>query len=257
MNRTCLLFAGILIFAAETRAQTINMDFGVATEVVRSMMSPDVGASISSSTNLMANYRNFALEQELAQEAARRGLSERIDVRRALEEQRRDILINALRNDVIRTVPPPAEATLRAEFRKQRDELIMPAAQKLDVFSISADQTQTIARAQAFAAESEEIAETLIDRGFVNVSGQLTEPWFAADQMTESIWEAVTAMERGQVEVFPDGANALLIRKLDERAARPMTYEEAEAPLRQFLMRDAQIKRWNEYVEEAGRKLGF
>lgn len=258
MQQMKSLLVALTFFAAvHAHAQTIGLDYGVAAEVVQSMIPQDIGQSISTSTNLMANYRNFALEQELAQEAARRGLTERIDVRRRIEDQRRDTLIMALRNEVIRAAEVPNEAKLKAEFKKQAERLIVPAAQKLDVYSISATQTQAIEKARALLESDPGVSETLAKRGFTHISGQLPEPWFTAAQIAPAIWAELIAMGKDDVEVFPDGGNVLVIRKMDEREARPMTYEEAEAPLRQFLMRDSQNKLWNDYVAEKAKTLGF
>ena len=246
-----------VLVVSSARAQENAFDFGVASEVVRNMMSADVGQSIASSTNLMANYRNFALEQELAQEAARRGLSERIDVLRTLENSRRETLILALRNDIIRAAEVPGDEAIKKEYQKQKDRLMLPPAQKLDVFSVSAVQTQLIEKARALAASSPDIAEPLTKRGFIHVSAQLAEPWFTSNQVAGFIWEKVAAMEKGGVEVFPDGNNVLLVRKIDSRAARVMTPEEAQPLLRNALMRDRQAELWNEFITKKSRELGF
>ncbi len=256
MNR-CLLCACVILTVSSAKAQQSVLDFGVASEVVRNMMSAEVGQSITTSTNLMANYRNYALEQELAQEAARRGLTERIDVLRSLEDQRRDTLIMALRNDIIRTAEAPSEDAIKKEYQKQKDRLILPPAQKLDVFSVSATQTQLIEKARALAANSTDIAEPLVKRGFIHVSAQLTEPWFTSNQVAGVVWEKVSAMPKGGVDVFPDGDNVLLIRKVDARAARAMTLEEATDVLRNALMRDRQLALWNEFIAKKSGELGF
>lgn len=255
--RTYWMLTLTALTAAIVSAQEVPMDYGVASEIVRGMVSEDVGRSIVASTNLMANYRNIALEQELAQEAARRGLTERIDVRRTLEDQRRNTLILALRNEITRTATPPDDATLAAEFKKQQDKLVMPTAQKLDVYSISAGQTQVVERARALAESGADLTATLTNRGFVHVTGQIDEPWFTANQVAPAIWSDLLAMAPGDVEVFPDGGTLLLIRKLEDREARPMTLEEATPLLRNALMRDAQMTLWNNYVAEKASGLGF
>jgi len=251
------LCVGLFVTVSSARAQNSAVDFGVASEVVRNMMSAEVGQSISSSTNLMANYRNYALEQELAQEAARRGLTERIDVLRTLEDQRRDTLILALRNEIIRAAEAPSEEMIKKEYQKQKERLMLPPAQKLDVFSVSSVQTQLIEKARVLAANSADIAEPLTKRGFIHVSAQLAEPWFTSNQVTAVIWEKITAMPNGGVEVFPDGDNVLLIRKIDSRTSRVMTLEEAQGVLRSALMRNRQETLWNEFVSKKSRELGF
>jgi hypothetical protein len=257
MNKAGMAGVLLAMLAGTAMAQGPAIDYGVAAEVVRGMMSEQVGRSIVSSTNLMANYRNSALEQALAQEAARRGLTERIDVQRTIEDLRRETLILALRTDVMRAVETPTDDAVKKEYQKQKANLVLPAAQKLDVYTVSAVQTQLIEKALALATSGAEIAGPLTKRGFVHVSAQLAEPWFTSNQVAAAIWDRVTAMKNGESEVFPDGANVLLIRKLDARDARPMTLEEATPLVRDFLVRDRRNEAWNAFVAEMSRGLGF
>ncbi|MBP7828391.1 MAG: hypothetical protein KA248_00590 [Kiritimatiellae bacterium] len=238
-------------------AQPPAIDFGVAAELVRNMMSEQVGQNILASTNLMSNYRNYALEQEIAQEAARRGLTERIDVQRAIEETRRDILIQAVKNDVIRAARPPTDEKIARETEALSAQLVAPPALKLDVYSISGRQTQHLEWARAQLAAGEDVEARLAERGFVHVTAQNPDPWFTANRVAAPIWTRLTAMTNGEAEVFPDGNNYLLVRRLDARSARPMTAEESHDLVRARLLRESQEKLWSEFIEQKARALGL
>jgi len=247
----------IIITALTAQSQNMPLDFGVASEVVRNMMSAQTGQNILSSTNLMANYRNFALEQEMAQEAARRGITERIDVQRTIEDMRREVLIRALRSEIIRAAKPPSEEAIGNEFKKLSDRLILPKALKLDVYSISATETQLFERAKALLSGTADVSEQLVKRGFVHVSGQLAEPWFDANQVAAAIWNELLTMPAGEAQIYPDGSNVLLIKKLEERESRPMTLDESRDIISNILMRDSQNELWNNFVVERAKSLGL
>jgi len=249
-----LIFLG---WATLSQAQQSSIDFGVASEVVRNMMSAETSQNILASTNLMANYRNFALEQELAQEAARRGLSERIDVQRSLEDIRREVLIRALRVDITRLAEAPSEDQIKKEFEKLKEQLVMPQTLKLDVYSISAAQTQVVERAKEVLRSEADAVGLLTKRGFVHVTGQLAEPWFTSNQVSEFIWKSLLEMKAGEVDAFPDDNNILLIKKLDKREPRKMTLEEARNGLTRSLMAGRQDALWAEFVAKKSRELGF
>lgn len=238
-------------------AQNIPLDFGVASEVVRTMMSAQTGQSILSSTNLMANYRNFALEQEMAREAARRGITERIDVLRTIEDMRREVLIRALRSEVIAAAKTPSEEEIAREYKKLSDRLVLPKSLRLDVYSISAAETQLFERATAMLSSQEDAAGPLTKRGFVHVTGQADASWFTANQVTEAIWNELLTMPAGEARIFPDGSNVLLIKKLEERESRPMTLDESRELISNLLMRDAQNQLWNDFVTEKAKSLGL
>lgn len=256
MKCVCLLVAALT--AGPLLAQNATIDYGVATEVVRTMMSDQTGQSILASTNLMANYRNFALEQELAQEAARRGLGERIDVQRIIEEARRDILIRALRNDVIRKTAEPTEKEIAEAYKKYADRLVLPATLKLDVYTIAATETQLFERAQALlTGDAAAAADQLPKRGFVHVTAQVANPWFNASQVAPAIWKRLLETPVGEAGVFPDGVNVLLIRKDDARESRPMTLDESRETVAAQVKRERQEKMWLDFVAEKGRLIGL
>jgi PPIC-type PPIASE domain len=249
-----LIFIG---WATMLQAQQSAIDFGVASEVVRNMMSAETSQNILASTNLMANYRNFALEQELAQEAARRGLTERIDVQRSLEDIRREVLIRALRVDITRQAETPSEEQIKSEFEKLKDQLVMPPTLKLDVYSISGSQTQAVEKAKLLLKSETNAVELLTKRGFVHVTGQLAEPWFSSNQVSEYIWKRLSEVKAGEIESFPDGNNILVIKKLDARESRKMTLDEARSGLTRRLMAGRQNALWDEFVTKKSRELGF
>lgn len=242
---------------AVAQAQTPNLDYGVASEVFRNAMTQQTSQNILNSTNLLANYRNYALEQELTQEAARRGLTERIDVIRSIEQARREILVRALRDDVIRSAKQPTAEAIEKEYKRLSAELIMPKTLRLDVYSIAATQTQLLEKAKTVLETQSGVSEQLTRRGFVHVTEQIEASWFTDKQVSPAIWTGLQAMRDGDVAAFPDGDSVLLIKRLEARDSRPMTLDEARGIVTSLIMRDSQNKIWEEYIAAKQRSLSL
>ena len=89
------------------------LDQAVASELVRGAVAGQTVNALAASPDLQRNYVISVVEQELAQEASRRGLAERLDVQRALMQARYQILLQALQQDVVRHVAQPTDAEIQ------------------------------------------------------------------------------------------------------------------------------------------------
>ena len=198
--------AGVLQAAAQQ-----SFDMGAATEVVRGVLSEDTEAEIRSSTNLMAAYRNQVLAQELTQEAARRGLTERIDVLRTLEESRRSTLITALRNDVTKDVPSPTEDQIKAAYQKQTNRFTGLPAFKLDVVRIPAGDTVGVSAAKALATGNAVTVDQIATLKGTRLASQTNANWLTSGQVSPEIWKGLLEMKQDEVRTFADGTNVMAV----------------------------------------------
>lgn len=256
--RNVVILAIFLVFSVSAQAQgPTALDYGIASEVARSAMIDDVGRSILGNTNLMSRYRSIALDEEMAREAVRRGLTERIFVQRLLEQSRRSILIQALRAEIDATAPAPTEKMIKKEYEAQSESLVAQAGLKLDVFSIASSDATTLGEAKLLLEEEENPAAELVKLGYVHVTAQLPEPWLTAGQVAAPVWTNLQAMADGEVGAFPDGDNTLLIRRLASREARTLTLEEAREFIRTKLLQETQNERWNAFYAEKAKAAGI
>ena len=259
MKKIVLWVAASLLVAGSAQAQLENIDFGVASEVVRNMMSAQTGEEIMGSTNLHGAYKNYALEQELAQEAARRGLQERIDVQRTMEEARRSVMIRALRNDIIRSIPPPAadkiKSTYEAEAAKGRWAL--PAGFKLDVFGLPGANPDQLAAANKLATGEAVEDAALAALKLQQLSSQATGSYLSSNQVAGPIWKELMEMKLNELRVFPDGTNHLVVRRGAYAGPRELKLEEATEVVKGMLLREKQDAAWDEYVRKKQKSLGL
>ena len=88
----CSLF--LLIFITNAQSQQIIWDKAVISEIMRDYSIMRANDAMKNNQDLLLNYQQLLIEQEISQEAVRHGLSERIDVIHQLQAARRAILIN-------------------------------------------------------------------------------------------------------------------------------------------------------------------
>lgn len=249
------LLTGLCLIAAAAWSEDKALDFGVVAEVVRSVANERNAIEIQANTNLMVTYRELALQQELAREAARRGLTETLAVQRAIELSRRNVLVTALRNDVAAGVRTPTDQEIRDAFRQQGDRLRQPEGYRLDVYRLGSDQAEALAYAASLATGKPVSDEDLADLPAVAFARQTNEVWFTAANMTSNVWAGLESMEQDEVRLFPDGTLTLVIRRGERRDARNLRLDEARPLLRENLLRERAEEAWRELVEETTERL--
>jgi hypothetical protein len=249
--------AGLLVVAGAAQAQINNMDFGVASEVVRNLMNERTAMEIQQSTNLLTNYREVALQQELAQEAVRRGLTERVDVQRTLEQYRRNVLVQALRQDVERRTKAPTEAEVAAIFKQQSTNLIMRPAYQMDAWLVVPSDTQSLAMAKSFAIKKPVADETVAKITAPRLVKADQDVWLTSGQMSSNVWHGLMGMQLGEVQLFPDTSNTMVVRRGAFRAERPLSIEEARPALTAELTARAAAATWQAHLEQLAKELGL
>ena len=246
------------IFAATTAAaRTPVVDQAVALELMRGAAGQLAAGALQTNPDFARLYSTSVLEQELVQEAARRGLTERLDVHRALTMARYQILIQALQADVVRGLPTPTDAEIKRQYDRNRAEYTLPEAVKADVYVLdsTAPNVTEVSRA-AIAAQAIDPAQ--LQRTRYQQVADAAQVWVARTVFPKDHWTDIRQMNPGQVRLFhmPDG-NLLLLKYEDYRAERPATLEEATDDIRQQILNERQQKAWQEFLLPLRRKHGL
>lgn len=245
---------GVVSVAA---AQQHVLDQAVASELLRGATSQMALGALQSNPDLARQYSAGVLEQELVQEAARRGLAERLDVQRAIMMARYQILIQALQGDIARTQPQPTEAEIKRQFEKNRAEYKLPEAVKTDLFVLDGTSTNALDVARA-AVAAQTIDPAQLQKTRFQRIAEAAQVWVARDVFPEEVWTEVRAMKKDQVRFFRvPGGNYMLLKYEDYRAERPATLEEATDGIRNQLLNERQQKAWQAYLDQTRKKLGF
>ncbi|MCX7819010.1 MAG: peptidylprolyl isomerase [Kiritimatiellae bacterium] len=234
------------------------VDQTIAAELLRGAVANQSLNVLVQSPDLQRNYVIGVIEQELVQEAARRGLQERLDVQRALMQSRYQILIQALQQDVMRRVPPPADAEVQAAYRKDKDRWVMPEAYRLLIFAADDTNTNAVAALRAAAGTTPPNAERLTAAGarplLPPAAGEI---WVTERDIVPEVWKALPSLRDGESRTFGVQNSVWLVHRIAYRKSGPMTFEQARDAIRAELLQQRQRQEWEAFLDARRRALGL
>lgn len=259
MNRIGIVTAVVGAFAVSASAQQAGhfLDQAVATELLRGAVAGQAVSALAASPDMQRNYVSGVVEQELAQEAARRGLVERVDVQRALMQARHQILLQALQQDVGRHVVQPTDAEIQASFKKEKDRWVLPEAFKLDIFAADSSNNNAVAALKVAAGMAAPDAVALQTAGARQLASGAGEAWVAERDIVPEVWKALPSLRIGEGRTFGVQNAVWLVRHVDSRKAGPMTFEQARDQVRSALLQATQRAEWESFVDKRRKALGL
>ena len=257
MPYAVLLFGLPLILFPLSLSCYAQFDPGIAAEAMRGTVAAQAAGAMRDNQQLLLDYQNLAMEQAFAGEAARRGLAERLDVQNALQTARRQILVQALREDVGRALPAPTEADLRSAYQAQTNRWVQPAAYQLDVFQVDASDSNALAQARALAGGKPVGDDRLPGLKARMVLSAASGRWVTTNDVAASIGAALPTMKQAEARLFDTPGGLLFIRRGAYREARVLPYEQVQGTLQIELSKARQNAAWNDYMVGVRKQLGF
>lgn len=248
--------AGVTMAALSAAAQSHMLDQTVATELLRGDTGQMAIGALQNSPDFARAYTVSVLEQELAQESARRGLPERLDVARALLQARYQVLIQALQADVARGQPPPTDADVKSFFEKNKKDMVLPEAVKADLFAVDGTDSNALEVVRS-AVAAQKIDPVALRRARNRQVAAAAQVWVGKDVFPEEVWKSVRQMVKNQIQFFRVQGNYWLIRYEDYRAPRPATLEEVSGEIRNKITQERVQKAWDAYVKATQKKIGL
>lgn len=233
------------------------LDQAVASELLRGAVAGQTVNALAASPDLQRNYLASVIEQELAQEAARRGLPERLDVQRALMQARYQILLQALQQDVVRHAAQPSDAEIQALFKKEKDRWVMPEAYKLDIFAADVANTNAVGALKSAAGTAAPDTASLLATGARQLVSSAGAVWVAEKDIVPEVWKALALLKTNESRTFGVQSAVWLVRRVDYRKAGPMTFEQARDPIRTELLQKNQRAEWEEFLATRRKALGL
>lgn len=186
---------------------------------------------------LRAMVRDELVAQELfVQEAERRGIGNGADVKRQIDEARRNILMRALVRDEV-----SSNAVSDAEVRAEYDRLAKQEANKeykaRHILVESEDEAKEIITKLKAGEEFDKLAKASKDPGSAENGGDLD--WNTPDTFVKEFGEAMVGLEKGQLTEAPVKTQFgfHVIRLDDVRDAAPPPLAEVSPQIRQQLER--------------------
>ena len=136
----------------------------------------------------------------LLQEAQKRGVAERADVKFMLDVQRQNTLIQALLRDEVEKAPI-TDAQIKAAYEQQKAKVGSKEYRARHILVEKEDEAKTIIDQLKKGAKFEELAKGSKDTGSAKNGGDLD--WAAPESYVKPFSEALTKLTKGQVTEVP------------------------------------------------------
>ena len=244
--------------AVSAQADPVHyLDQAVASELIRGAVGNQAAGALQNSPDLQKAYTASVIEQELAQEAARRGLAERLDVQRMLMQTRYQILLQALREDVARNAQAPTADEIKQAFKKEPGKWVMPEAYKLDIFAVDSSSVAGVDMLKAARSSSRLDAAKLTAGGAKMVVSSAGEQWVAERDITPEDWKGISAMPQDGMGVFNVQNVVLLVKRGDHRDKKAMTLDQATGAIRNEMLQQRQQETWESFLQDHRKRLGL
>ena len=249
----CILLAPAL----SLQAQNHDLDLAVASELLRDATNPMAVNALQTNPDFLRRYTTGVLEQELAQEAARRGLTERLDVQQAMANARMRILIQALQQDVARKLPKATDAQIKQRFDANPENYRLLEAVQADLFLLDGSDPQAIQVARSSVAARDINPEELQSTRFQHIALAAQDTWVPKTSFPEEVWNGITELNEGQVRFYRVEDNILLVRFHAHREESAATLEDVHELIRQEINNERMQTAWNAFLDRKRADLGL
>ena len=261
MNRLTTVLVLTSAIVAAVNIQALRIDPNLAADVLRQQNPGDVATSVRDNPQLNQECQRLALEQELARQAAQRGLAERTDVQNELQRLRRMTLMAALRDDLARSVPPPKETDVLFFYSNNLSRWTVPLSYLLDVFSVNTNDTALVAEAKIAATTLPLIKTNAADyvsklraKGISVIAFQ---QWFPTNNIDESVLTEIETTPKGDVRAITQPNGVTIVHVNDTRQPTRLTIEQARPTVENDLIRATVEKLWQDHLDRTRTQLGL
>lgn len=259
MKTTSVLLVAVLGAAVRVAAQqTEDLVNAALNKDVLTLRLPEVPATaVAPITQAGEGKDDREFEQELVQEAARRGITERIDILERLRRSRWQILVGGLREDVVRMVPAPREDEIRRSFEQEKARWRLPEAYRVDAYVTVATNYEAVSRMKAMVAARQLNVKALEEVQAQRIASSAKESWLARDNFHPDIWAILPGMSIDELRMLKVDQEVVIVRKAAVRAERAMTLDEAREPIKMYLQSGKADAAWNAFLKRKMSEMGM
>lgn len=237
--RPALVLAGAILISTSAHAQNAAVVNGkpIPSSRVDEFIQALSQQGRPDTPELRAMVRDELIAQELfVQEAERRGIGNGADVKRQIDEARRNILMRALVRDEVNS-----NAVSDAEVRAEYDRLVKQESDKeykaRHILVETEDEAKQIIAKLDAGETFEDLAKQSKDPGSAQNGGDLD--WNTADTFVKEFGDAMVSLDKGETTDAPVKTQFgyHVIRLDDVRDAEPPPLAEVSPQIRQQLER--------------------
>jgi len=248
----CSLF---LIFMTNAHSQQILWDKAVISEIMRDYSIMRANDAMKNNQDLLLNYQQLLIEQEISQEAVRRGLAERIEVIHQLQAARRAILINAMKDDISRQVPMPDMTAMQLYYHKNINKYTLPEAFKLDVFELNDTNTELLRLAEKMISAKYLEKGLLIKTGAKSISKGDENKWFTEKEINKDVYNALKEMKDGEIRMFKLRPKNFVFHRIAYRNKTIIPFENVQSDILMEINKQKTEDAWEKYIQHIKNKL--
>ena len=232
-------------------------DREVITEVMRDNSLKRANDAMKNNQDLYLNYQHLLIEQHVAQEAVRRGLSERLDVSHQLQTARRSILINAMKEDILRQLPIPDMTEMQLYYHNHLAHYTVHDAFKLDVFELDISNNKLMILAESMKTAKQLDRQKLLLAGAKQVMAESSTKWFTEKQIHKQIYMALHDMKDHDIRLIKLNSGLYFVFRAAYREKFVRPFENVYSEILMEVKKQRAEKEWQNYLQQIKKQLGF
>jgi len=256
MNVRNMIFIGLFAILTFTAGSLSAADFdhGVAAEAVRGTSIADAMGTMTDNQQLRLEYQRILTEQAISVEAARLGLTERLDVQHGLQAARRGVLVSSMRREVTKNIPLPGLTAVTAAYSNNLARWIVPETALVDIVQMSTNDDRTVAAATSVITNKPGNADRPMPEG---VSMIIAGRWLRAVDLPVPVWNTISGMSKGDTEFCQAGDSYLIISLHARQLIRTNSLAAARGTIEIEMLRAEEEKVWQSYIKSVRKRLGL
>lgn len=254
MKRMIACLATLSAVAA-TPVLAAEFDEGLAVEILRGETLQAAWQLAQTNPEVANRYVQSSVEQSLAMEAARLGLHERADVQDAMQRARRQILVQAMREEHIRGIPAPADADVKAHFDANAKNFKLAEAYRITAVEWTGITAEHADRVSKLVAAGKASTNTLVAANGKLVASGGENEWLNQNNIIPPVWEKLKTIKDGQQTYVQTNQVMVVFTRVAHRDERPATFEEAKGSAAQSLWNERREQSWRKRIEEMAKKI--
>lgn len=244
-----ILWAPGLALAFESATPLLSDDQGLVVSAadlevaLRPLQPAERAALIGDGAQARALVRRIYTDKRMLAEVEQRGLDRDPRVQARLYLARRDVLLKALRDDVVARLPAPDVTSLAQErYAARQGDFVIPAAYRVAEILLKVECESE--RAARLALAESLVARLAAGEDFGTLARDYSQgpgtgedvKWESADQLPAPIATALAELGDGAVSgVVASPRGYHLLRRLEYRPARQKSFEEVRAELERVI----------------------
>ena len=245
-----------IIVIPSSFSQPIIWDKEAVSKILKDETFSKANDVILKTQKLYQNYQQLLIEQEIAQEAVRRGLCERLDVNNQLQNARRSILFNALKEDFLRQLPSPKIEEIKRYYEMNINSFTVPEAFKIEAFELDTSNKKLMNFVKVMNSNELLDKKLLLQSGAKKLTNDV-DSWYTKKQIHQSIYKELLKMIDNEAKIVYIEKNAILVLRINYRKKNVKAFDNVYSEIEMNFKKKQFDSEWQKYILSIKKKLNF